>query len=35
MFIGNLKLKNSLFLAPMSGVSDYPYREIVKNLNQD
>ena len=32
MFIGNLKLKNSLFLAPMSGVSDYPYREIVKKF---
>ena len=32
MFIGNLKLKNSLLLAPMSGVSDYPYREIVKKF---
>ena len=32
MFIGKLKLKNSLFLAPMSGVSDYPYREIVKKF---
>ena len=32
MLIGNLKLKNSLFLAPMSGVSDYPYREIVKKF---
>ena len=33
MFIGKLKLKNSLFLAPMSGVSDYPYREIVKKFH--
>ena len=32
MFIGNLKLKNSVFLAPMSGISDYPYREIVKKF---
>ncbi|MAI29482.1 MAG: tRNA dihydrouridine synthase DusB [Rickettsiales bacterium] len=32
MFIGKLKLKNSVFLAPMSGVSDYPYREIVKKF---
>ena len=33
MKIGKLKLKNSVFLAPMSGVSDYPYREIVKKFN--
>ncbi len=33
MIIGKLKLKNSVFLAPMSGVSDYPYREIVKKFN--
>ena len=32
MFIGKLKLKSSVFLAPMSGVSDYPYREIVKKF---
>ena len=32
MNIGKLKLKNSIFLAPMSGVSDYPYREIVKKF---
>ena len=32
MIIGKLKLKNSVFLAPMSGVSDYPYREIVKKF---
>ena len=35
MNIGNIKLKSNIFLAPMSGVSDYPYREIVKNLTQD
>ena len=33
MIIDKLKLKNSVFLAPMSGVSDYPYREIVKKFN--
>jgi tRNA-dihydrouridine synthase B len=33
MNIGKLKLKNSVFLAPMSGVSDYPYREIVKKFH--
>ena len=32
MFVGKLKLKSSVFLAPMSGVSDYPYREIVKKF---
>ena len=32
MYIGNLKIKSSIFLAPMSGVSDYPYREIVKKF---
>ena len=30
MKIGNLALKNNILLAPMSGVTDYPYREIVK-----
>jgi tRNA-dihydrouridine synthase B len=33
MNIGNIKLKSNIFLAPMSGVSDYPYREIVKKFN--
>ena len=33
MIIDKLKLKNSVFLAPMSGVSDYPYREIVKKFD--
>ena len=28
--IGNLKLKSNYLLAPMSGISDFPYREIVK-----
>ena len=32
MKIGNLKLKSDLLLAPMSGVSDYCYREIVKKF---
>ena len=30
MKIDNLELKNNYFLAPMSGVSDFPFREIVK-----
>ena len=30
--IGNLKLKSDLLLAPMSGVSDFCYREIVKKF---
>ena len=32
MKIGNLKLKNNILLAPMSGVTDYPYREIIKKF---
>ena len=32
MRIGNLKLNSDLLLAPMSGVSDYCYREIVKKF---
>lgn len=28
--IGKLKLKSNYLLAPMSGITDYPYREIVK-----
>ncbi len=30
--IGNLKIQSSYLLAPMSGVTDYPYREIVKTF---
>jgi len=30
--IGNLKIQSNFFLAPMSGVTDYPYREIVKTF---
>ena len=33
MIIGNLKIKSHVFLAPMSGVTDFPYREIVKKFN--
>ncbi len=32
MIIGNLKLKNNLLLAPMSGVTDFAYREIIKKF---
>ena len=30
--VGNLNIKNNFLLAPMSGVTDYPYREIVKEF---
>ena len=30
--VGNLNIKNNFLLAPMSGVTDYPYREIVKKF---
>ena len=30
--IGNLKIKSPLFLAPMAGVTDHPFRLICKNL---
>ncbi len=32
MIIDNIKIDSDLLLAPMSGVSDYPYREIVKKF---
>ncbi len=32
MQIGDLKLDNPVFLAPMAGVTDLPFRRIVKNL---
>lgn len=30
--IGNIKIKNSLMLAPMAGVTDPPFREIIKEF---
>ena len=32
MFVNKIKLKNNVLLAPMSGVSDAPFREIVKKF---
>jgi len=32
MFIGNLKLKNRIFLAPMAGITDLPYRLLMKQF---
>ncbi len=32
MKIDNLTLKNNILLAPMSGVTDFPYREIIKKF---
>ncbi len=31
--IGNIKIKSNFLLAPLSGITDYPYREIVKMFN--
>ena len=33
MLIRNIKLPNNVLFAPMSGVSDAPYRKIVKKFN--
>ena len=32
MKISNLKINSNFFLAPMSGISDFPYREVVKEF---
>ena len=32
--IGNLTVESNYLLAPMSGVTDYPYREIVKRFKK-
>ena len=32
MFVGKIKLENNVLLAPMSGVSDLPFRKIVKKF---
>ncbi len=32
MKISRLKISSNFFLAPMSGISDYPYREVVKEF---
>ena len=32
MKISKLKISSNFFLAPMSGISDYPYREVVKEF---
>ena len=31
--IGKVDIKNNIFLAPMSGVSDLPFRKIVKKFS--
>jgi tRNA-dihydrouridine synthase B len=35
MEISNLKIKTPVFLAPMAGVSDYPYRQLVRQMGVD
>lgn len=32
MKIGDLQIDNPVFLAPMAGVSDYPYRQIIRDM---
>ena len=32
MKIGNIKINNPIFLAPMAGVTDLPFRTICKKL---
>ena len=32
MYIGNLKIDNPLFLAPMAGVTDHPFRVLCRNM---
>ena len=32
MNIGNIKIKNPIFLAPMAGVTDYPFRILCKEM---
>ena len=32
MFIGNVELKNNVFMAPMAGVTDKPYRTICMEM---
>lgn len=32
MKIGNLKIEHPVFLAPMAGVSDYPYRQLIREM---
>ena len=30
--IGNVKIKNRVVLAPMAGISNSPYRQIIKSM---
>ena len=32
IFIGDIKIENPIMLAPMAGVSDPPYREIINSF---
>ncbi len=32
MRLGNLQLKSSVFLAPLSGITDYPFRQLAKEM---
>ncbi|MDI3529928.1 MAG: tRNA-dihydrouridine synthase, partial [Thermoanaerobacter sp.] len=32
LYIGDVEIKNNVFLAPMAGVTDKPYRRICKDM---
>lgn len=32
--IGSISLKNNVFLAPMAGVTDIPFRKIVRDIRK-
>lgn len=32
--VGKIKLKNNVFLAPMAGVTDIPFRKIVRDIRK-
>lgn len=32
--VGNINLKNNVFLAPMAGVTDIPFRKIVRDIRK-
>lgn len=32
--VGNINLKNNVFLAPMAGVTDIPFRKVVRDIRK-
>ena len=35
MIIDNLEIKNPVLVAPMTGVTDYPYRKILREMGAE